>query len=183
MEILGQLPIPLLAWYGEHARTLPWRSDPTAYHVLVSELMLQQTRVAAVMEYYRRFMEALPTVEDLAGVEEDVLLKLWQGLGYYNRAHNLKKAACRVVEEYGGVFPGTYEELLTLPGVGEYTAAAIASIAFGEDVSAVDGNVLRVVSRLTLSRSDVTRAETKKRVRASLKRSSPAAWRGSSTRP
>ena len=169
MDELTQLPIPLLQWYHENARTLPWRSDPTPYHVWVSEIMLQQTRVAAVLEYYRRFMEALPTVADLAAVEEDRLLKLWQGLGYYNRARNLQKAARQVVEEFGGTFPGDYETLLGLSGVGEYTAGAIASIAFGQPVPAVDGNVLRVVSRLTGDGSDITRPDTKKRMWADLK--------------
>ena len=169
MDELTRLPIPLLQWYHENARTLPWRSDPTPYHVWVSEIMLQQTRVAAVLEYYRRFMEALPTVADLAAVEEDKLLKLWQGLGYYNRARNLQKAARQVVEDFGGTFPGDYETLLGLSGVGEYTAGAIASIAFGQPVPAVDGNVLRVVSRLTGDGSDITKPETKKRMWADLK--------------
>ena len=107
MNELDQLPIPLLQWYHENARVLPWRSDPTPYHVWVSEIMLQQTRVAAVLGYYARFMEALPAVADLAAVEEDKLMKLWQGLGYYNRARNLQKAARQIVEEHGGVFPDT----------------------------------------------------------------------------
>ena len=169
MDELTRLPIPLLRWYQENARTLPWRGDPTPYHVWVSEIMLQQTRVAAVLEYYRRFMEALPTVAHLAAVEEDRLMKLWQGLGYYNRARNLQKAARQVVEDYGGDFPQTYEELLKLSGVGEYTAGAIASIAFGVPVPAVDGNVLRVVSRLTGDGSDITKPDTKRRMWAALK--------------
>ena len=169
MEELERLPIPLLQWYHENARVLPWRSDPTPYHVLVSEVMLQQTRVAAVLDYYRRFLEVLPTVADLAAVEEDRLLKLWQGLGYYNRARNLQKAARQVVEDYGGDFPQTYEELRKLSGVGEYTAGAIASIAFGEPVPAVDGNVLRVVSRLTGDAGDITRPDTKRRMGAALR--------------
>ena len=113
MNELDQLPIPLLQWYHENARVLPWRSDPTPYHVWVSEIMLQQTRVAAVLGYYARFMEALPAVADLAAVEEDKLMKLWQGLGYYNRARNLQKAARQIVEEHGGVFPHTYEAIAT----------------------------------------------------------------------
>ena len=131
MNQLDQLPIPLLQWYRENARVLPWRSDPTPYHVWVSEIMLQQTRVAAVLDYYRRFLEELPTVQALAAVEEDRLLKLWQGLGYYNRARNLQKAARTIVEDFGGRFPDTYEAILSLPGIGEYTAGAIASIAPG----------------------------------------------------
>ena len=168
MKELEQLPIPLLTWYREHARVLPWRSDPTPYHVWLSEIMLQQTRVAAVMEYYRRFLAALPTVADLAAVEEDQLMKLWQGLGYYNRARNLQKAARQVMEDWGGAFPRTYQDLRTLAGVGDYTAGAIASIAFGEDVPAVDGNVLRVVTRITGDTGDITRADTKERIRAAL---------------
>ena len=155
----------LLDWYHDHRRTLPWRSDPTPYHVWVSEIMLQQTRVAAVLDYYARFMNALPSVSDLAGVEEDVLLKLWQGLGYYNRARNLQKAAKVVMEQYNGTFPGTYEELIQLPGIGDYTAGAIASIAFGQAVPAVDGNVLRVLARITGDEGDITRPDTKKRIR------------------
>lgn len=165
MNQLDQLPIPLLQWYRENARVLPWRSDPTPYHVWVSEIMLQQTRVAAVLDYYRRFMEALPTVADLAAVEEDRLMKLWQGLGYYNRARNLQKAARQVAEDFGGVFPDTYEGLLTLSGVGEYTAGAIASIAFGVPVPAVDGNVLRLAARITGSCLDVLDAKNRKAFR------------------
>lgn len=166
MNQLDQLPIPLLQWYRENARVLPWRSDPTPYHVWVSEIMLQQTRVAAVLDYYRRFMEALPTVADLAAVEEDRLMKLWQGLGYYNRARNLQKAARQVAEDFGGAFPDTYEGLLNLSGVGEYTAGAIASIAFGVPVPAVDGNVLRLAARITGSRLDVLDAKNRKTFRS-----------------
>ena len=173
MNQLDQLPIPLLQWYRENARVLPWRSDPTPYHVWVSEIMLQQTRVAAVLDYYRRFMEALPTVADLAAVEEDRLMKLWQGLGYYNRARNLQKAARQVAEDFGGVFPDTYEGLLTLSGVGEYTAGAIASIAFGVPVPAVDGNVLRVVARISGDGGDIARPDTKARMRAALQSTMP----------
>ena len=148
---------------------LPWRSDPTPYHVWVSEIMLQQTRVAAVLGYYARFMEALPAVADLAAVEEDKLMKLWQGLGYYNRARNLQKAARQIVEEHGGVFPDTYEAIRALAGVGDYTAGAVASIAFGLPEPAVDGNVLRVVSRLTGDGGDITRPDVKKRMGAALR--------------
>lgn len=143
-----RIPAPLLSWYGENKRDLPWRKNPTPYRVWVSEIMLQQTRVEAVKEYYLRFMSALPTVEDLAFCEEEKLLKLWEGLGYYSRARNLQKAAKTVVEKYGGEFPQTAEELKTLAGIGSYTAGAIASIAFGQPVAAVDGNVFRVASRL-----------------------------------
>ena len=164
MEPLEALPIPLLEWYREHARVLPWRSAPTPYHVWVSEIMLQQTRVAAVLEYYRRFMEALPTVADLACVEEDKLLKLWQGLGYYNRARNLQKAARQIMDRHNGQFPESYEEIRTLSGVGDYTAGAIASIAFGIPVPAVDGNVLRVTARITGDEGDITRPQTRARM-------------------
>ena len=165
MTPLEQLPIPLLLWFGEHARTLPWRDDPTPYHVWVSEIMLQQTRVAAVLGYYTRFMEEVPTVADLAALGEERLMKLWQGLGYYNRARNLQKAARQVMEEFGGEFPDHYEDIRALAGVGDYTAGAIASIAFGQSVPAVDGNVLRVVSRINGDESDVTLAATKERIR------------------
>ena len=142
------IPSPLLSWYGENKRDLPWRREPTPYRVWVSEIMLQQTRVEAVKEYYLRFMEQLPTVYDLAACEEEKLLKLWEGLGYYSRARNLQKAAQQIVREHDGVFPTTVESLKTLPGVGSYTAGAIASIAYGMPVAAVDGNVFRVCSRL-----------------------------------
>ncbi len=174
MNELDRLPIPLLEWYRDNARALPWRPAPGSrtlgdpYRVWVSEIMLQQTRVAAVLEYYQRFMAALPTVEALAAVEEDRLMKLWQGLGYYTRARNLRKAAQQITGACGGRFPDTYEGLLALAGVGEYTAGAIASIAFGAPVPAVDGNVLRVVSRLTADEGDIARPETKKRMRSAL---------------
>ena len=168
MNELEVLPIPLLTWYREHARVLPWRSDPTPYHVWVSEIMLQQTRVAAVLDYYRRFLEALPTVADLAQCPADALMKLWQGLGYYSRARNLQKAAKQIMGDFSGAFPGDYDSIRSLAGVGDYTAGAIASIAFGVPVPAVDGNVLRVVARITGDRRDVTRPETKNAVRQAL---------------
>ena len=143
-----QIPAPLLLWYGQNKRSLPWREDPTPYHVWVSEIMLQQTRVEAVKEYYARFINALPTLEDLASCEEEKLLKLWEGLGYYSRARNLQKAAKLLVSFYGGEFPSDLESLKSLPGIGSYTAGAISSIAFGKRVAAVDGNVFRVASRL-----------------------------------
>ena len=164
MTPLEQLPIPLLEWYGEHARKLPWRDAPTAYHVWVSEIMLQQTRVAAVLDYYRRFMEAAPTVQDLARMPDEQLMKLWQGLGYYSRARNLKRAAEQIVEQFGGEFPSRYEDIRSLPGIGDYTAGAISSIAFGQPVPAVDGNVLRVVSRLMADEADITLPATKRQV-------------------
>ena len=168
MTPLEQLPIPLLEWFGEHARTLPWRSDPTPYHAWVSEIMLQQTRVAAVLGYYARFMEEVPTVAHLAALDEERLMKLWQGLGYYNRARNLQKAARQIMDTFGGVFPDRYEDIRSLAGVGDYTAGAIASIAFGLPIPAVDGNVLRVVSRINGDERDISLASTKERVRAEL---------------
>ena len=168
MDQLSQLPIPLLLWYREHARTLPWRSDPTPYHVWVSELMLQQTRVAAVLDYDRRFLDAAPTVAGLAALPEERLMKLWQGLGYYSRARNLHKAARQIMEERGGLFPNTYEGIRALAGVGDYTAGAISSIAFRLPVPAVDGNVLRVTARITGDGGDISTPAMKKKVTAAL---------------
>ncbi len=160
---------PLLAWYETHRRELPWRLDQEPYHVWVSEIMLQQTRVEAVKKYYARFIEALPDVQSLSEVPEDRLLKLWEGLGYYSRARNLKKAAQTVMRDCGGVFPDTFAALMKLPGVGEYTAGAVASICFHEKVTAVDGNVLRVVARVTGSRDNVLLPAVKKQMEAQLR--------------
>jgi A/G-specific adenine glycosylase len=154
---------PLLKWFYENRRTLPFREDPTPYHIWVSEIMLQQTRMSAVLPYYARFMDALPTPAHLAECSTDRLHKLWEGLGYYSRADNLRRAALILVEKYGGELPTTYEELLALPGIGEYTAGAIASISYGIPVPAVDGNVMRVFSRLYNDRADILISETKKR--------------------
>ena len=173
MKELEQLPIPLLLWYRENARVLPWRSDPTPYRVWISEIMLQQTRVAAVLDYYRRFLEAVTTVADLAALPEDALMKLWQGLGYYSRARNLQKAARQIVENFGGVFPNTYDEIRSLAGVGDYTAGAVASIAFGLPVPAVDGNVLRVVTRITGDTGDITTPAVKRRITEALRQIIP----------
>ena len=148
-NILKRLPGALLPWYQEHKRDLPWRRDREPYHVWLSEIMLQQTRVEAVKGYYARFLEVLPTIESLANCDDDVLHKLWEGLGYYSRVRNLKKAAVSVMEEHGGVFPSGYEAVRALPGIGDYTAGAVCSICFDQPTPAVDGNVLRVVSRLT----------------------------------
>lgn len=168
MTELEQLPIPLLLWYREHARVLPWRSHPTPYRVWVSEIMLQQTRVAAVLDYYRRFLEAAPTVADLAALPEDQLMKLWQGLGYYSRARNLQKAARQIMDLHGGVFPNTYEDIRALAGIGDYTAGAVSSIAFGLPTPAVDGNVLRVTARICGDDGDISTPAMKKRVTAAL---------------
>lgn len=153
----------LAAWYQKNGRSLPWRQDRDAYKIWISEIMLQQTRIEAVKPYYARFMEELPDVQALAAVEEERLLKLWEGLGYYSRARNLKKCAVELVEHWNGRLPADYEALKRLPGIGPYTAGAIASIAYGIAVPAVDGNVLRVLSRLLLSREDIGQASVKRR--------------------
>ncbi len=168
MEELQQLPLPLLIWYRENARSLPWREEVSPYHTWVSEIMLQQTRVAAVLDYYHRFLDVLPTVETLANCPDDQLMKLWQGLGYYSRARNLKKGAIQVMEEYGGEIPADFQSIRRLSGIGDYTAGAISSIAFGLPHPAVDGNVLRVVARITGDEGDISTATTKKRVTEAL---------------
>ena len=156
--------VRVIPWYEEHHRDFPFRSDPAPYHVWLSEIMLQQTRMETVIPYYERFLNEVPDVMSLALLPEDRLLKLWEGLGYYSRARNLKKAAVIIAEEYGGEIPSSFEALKTLPGIGSYTAAAIASIAFHEAVPVVDGNVLRVWARFTGSYDDVLSDDTKKRV-------------------
>ena len=170
---LSDLPEPLLDWYRANARDLPWRRTRDPYRIWVSEIMLQQTRVAAVLGYYARFLEAFPSVEALAAAPEQQLMKLWEGLGYYSRARNLQKAAGLVAER--GSFPDTYAELLSLPGVGDYTASAIASAAFGRREAAVDGNVLRVVTRLTDCHDDIADPKTKKAIRAQVQAVMPEA--------
>lgn len=167
--------LPLIArWYEESRRLLPWRLAPTPYHVWLSEIMLQQTRIEAVIPYYERFLRELPTVEALARVEDDRLMKLWEGLGYYSRARNLKKAAVQIVQQYGGELPRSAGELRKLPGIGEYTAGAIASIAYGQPEPAVDGNVLRVMTRLLACAEDILAAKTKARITALLRESYPS---------
>lgn len=168
MERLRAMERPLLSWYKEHARILPWREDPEPYQVWISEIMLQQTRVEVVKPYFERFMEAIPGISALAAVQEDRLLKLWEGLGYYTRAKNLKKTAELLVAQYGGKLPASYEELKKLPGIGSYTAGAIASIAFGIPVPAVDGNVLRVITRITGSREDILKQSVKRDIEEKL---------------
>ena len=170
-NIFARLPAALLPWYRANARDLPWRKTEDPYRIWVSEIMLQQTRVAAVLGYYARFLAAFPTVEALAEAPEDRLMKLWEGLGYYSRARNLQKAARRVVE-LGG-FPDTYQGLLALPGIGDYTASAIASAAFGAREAAVDGNVLRVVTRLMDCHDDIADPKTKKAVRTGVQGAMP----------
>ena len=151
----------LLAWYGEHKRSLPWREDVTPYRVWVSEIMLQQTRVEAARDYYLRWMERFPTLLDLARAEEEEVLKLWEGLGYYSRARNLHKAAKIVAEKFDAKLPADAKVLRSLPGVGAYTVGAILSIAFGKAEPAVDGNVMRVVSRLTAEGFDQSRDDVR----------------------
>ena len=159
---------PLLKWFIQNRRMFPWRQDKDPYHVWVSEIMLQQTRIEAAKEYYIRFMKELPDVQSLCDVSQEKLLKLWEGLGYYSRAKNLHKAAKAIVEQYSGHFPDHYRDLLKLSGIGEYTAGAIASICFGEKVPAVDGNVLRVLSRILGSDKNVLLPEVKKEMTALL---------------
>jgi len=148
-DVFSRLPGALLPWYEANKRDLPWRKDRQPYHIWLSEIMLQQTRVEAVKGYYARFLAALPTIEALANCDDDALHKLWEGLGYYSRVRNLKKAAQQILSEHGGVFPREYDRIRDLPGIGDYTAGAICSIAFNQPTPAVDGNVLRVFSRLT----------------------------------
>ena len=164
LQQLNRLPGVLLPWYDEHRRSLPWRGEVSPYRTWVSEIMLQQTRVAAVIPYFQRFMAAFPTAEALARADTEQLMKLWEGLGYYSRARNLQKAAQIVAQR--GSFPDTYEEVMALPGIGDYTAGAILSIAFGQAVPAVDGNVLRVASRLTASEDNILDTKTRSRFRA-----------------
>ncbi len=153
----------LLNWYDENRRILPWREDATPYRVWVSEIMLQQTRVEAVKPYFERFVKELPTLQDLSVASDDTLFKLWEGLGYYNRVMNMKKCAIECVEKHGGNLPSTYDELIQLPGIGAYTAGAIASIAYKQKVPAVDGNVLRVFSRVLISEDDILKESTKRK--------------------
>jgi A/G-specific adenine glycosylase len=159
----------LTAWYRGNARPLPWRRDRDPYRVWLAEIMLQQTRIETVLPYYGRFLEELPRVGDLAASDEDRLMKLWEGLGYYSRARNLRRAAIRIMEEHGGRFPETPEEIRALPGVGPYTAGAIASICFDLPVPAVDGNALRVCARLAAFRGHVDTPESIRRVTEALR--------------
>lgn len=159
--MLEEIVVPLLSWYDQQARVLPWRSEPTPYRVWVSEIMLQQTRVEAVKPYFERFIKALPTVENLAACPEEELLKLWEGLGYYNRVRNMQKAAKILVTENQGELPAQFDELIRLPGIGKYTAGAISSIAFGIPMPAVDGNVLRVLTRVTADERDILKESVK----------------------
>lgn len=166
--MLNEIVKPLLEWYYDNKRDLPWRDKNNAYYTWVSEIMLQQTRVEAVKPYFARFIEELPDVKALAECEEEKLLKLWEGLGYYNRVRNMQKAAIEVCEKYDGKLPASYDDLTTLKGIGNYTAGAIASIAYGISVPAVDGNVLRVISRITESYDDIMKQSVRKKMEKDL---------------
>lgn len=170
-----------MAWYAEKKRPLPWRETADPYRVWISEIMLQQTRIETVLGYYERFVARLPDLRALAEIGDEELMKLWEGLGYYSRARNLKKAARIVCERCGGVFPERYEDILSLPGIGEYTAGAIASIAFGQPRAAVDGNVIRVMNRLTESPAPVSDPRRKKELTAALSAVSPVGHCGEFT--
>ena len=163
-----QFVTPLLAWYDKNKREMVWRDRGNAYYTWISEIMLQQTRIEAAKDYFVRFTEELPDIQSLANVPQERLLKLWEGLGYYNRAKNLQKTAKILVEEYGAELPSDYEKLLALPGIGPYTAGAIASIAYAIKVPAVDGNVLRVMMRYQASLEDITKTSVRRRVEGEL---------------
>lgn len=162
MEELKQIIKPLLDWYTINKRDLPWRKTKDPYSIWVSEIMLQQTRVEAVKPYYERFLNSLPTIRSLAEADEETILKLWEGLGYYSRVRNMQMAAKQIMEDHNGIFPSDYNKILKLKGIGPYTAGAVGSIAFQLPVPAVDGNVLRVMSRLTADPSDISLQATKK---------------------
>ena len=174
-SILAAMVSPLCSWYELNKRDFPWRKSRDAYRVWVSEIMLQQTRTTAAIPYYNRFLEELPTVFDLAEAPEEKLLKLWEGLGYYSRVRNMQKAAKKVVAEYDGIFPKDASLLAKLPGIGTYTAGAVASIAYGLPEPAVDGNVLRVLARLFCDEADILLAETKNHAHNELKKVYPLA--------
>lgn len=158
---MKEIVTPLLKWFKENKRDLEWRENRTPYTILVSEIMLQQTRVETVRSYYTRFIEELPNFKSLAKCEEAKLLKLWEGLGYYSRARNLKKCAIEVVEKYDGAFPKEYEQAIKLSGVGSYTCGAVLSIGYNMPYAAVDGNVLRVLTRYASSALDISLEKTK----------------------
>ncbi|MGN1121214.1 MAG: A/G-specific adenine glycosylase [Eubacteriales bacterium] len=173
-EHLAALVAPLSQWYRQNRKSFPWRESPTPYHVWISEIMLQQTRIEAALPYYERFLLAFPDVQALAQAPEDELLKAWQGLGYYSRARNLKKAAKQILDTYGGALPQDAAALKKLPGIGDYTAGAIASIAMGLPEPAVDGNVLRVIMRYTACADDVMSMTVRTRVAEALRQIYPS---------
>lgn len=174
MDDLTALHDVLIAWFEAHGEDLPWRRRRDPYAVWLSEVMLQQTQVATVITYYERFVARFPTVEALAAAPLDEVLKLWEGLGYYSRARNLHRAAQMIVAEFGGRFPHTLSDLARLPGVGRYTAGAIASLAFGLDVPVLDGNVMRVLARLYNVQADITLPQTRRDLWALAERLLPA---------
>lgn len=178
---LGQIVAPLMDWYHENCRRLPWRENRDAYRVWVSEIMLQQTRVETVIPYFERFMERLPTIASLAACGDEELFKLWEGLGYYSRARNLRRAAQVICEQHDGQFPEEYQEILALPGIGAYTAGAVSSIAFEKARAAVDGNVLRVFTRLTQDSHDILDTRFRSQVTEDLERIYPPRQRGDFT--
>ncbi len=155
----------ILNWYQEYKRDLPWRKDINPYHVWISEVMLQQTRIESVIQYYNRFMERVPDIKSLSEISEDELLKLWEGLGYYSRARNLRKAAIKIMEKFDGIFPNQYEDILSLPGIGEYTAGAISSICYNLPHASVDGNVMRVYCRVCNLDLDISDLNVKKDIK------------------
>lgn len=163
----------IVEWYQKNKRDLPWRKDKNPYHIWISEIMLQQTRIEAVIGYYYRFLEKIPDIKTLATIEEKSLLKLWEGLGYYNRARNLKIAAIQIENEYQGKFPTTYEEIMKLKGIGEYTASAISSICYSESQVTIDGNVLRVFTRFYNDQRNIDETRTRKSIREHLQKIIP----------
>jgi len=172
-NIFAKLPEVLLPWYADNKRDLPWREDTDPYHVWLSEIMLQQTRVETVKGYYTRFLQTFPTVQSLANADDELLHKHWEGLGYYTRVRNLKKAAQVITNTYGGIMPRSFEQILSLPGIGSYTAGAICSIAFDMPKAAVDGNVLRVAARLTNDSTPVNKPAYAVSVRLALEQIYP----------
>ncbi len=170
---LKKLPKPMLAWYAKNKRDLPWRENKDPYRVWISEIMLQQTRVEAVLGYYARFLKTFPDIATLANADDNLLMKCWEGLGYYSRARNLKKAAKEIMENFGGSFPSDYQSIRSLTGIGPYTAGAVASICFSHKKAAVDGNVLRIVSRITESYAPIDAPQTKKEITMALEKIYP----------
>ena len=175
LQGFDRLPELLLPWYQAHKRTLPWREIPAVpYHVWLSEIMLQQTRVEAVIPYYHRFLEKLPDISSLAAADDETILKLWEGLGYYTRVRNLRNAAQKIMTDHNGIFPSDVKEIRALPGIGDYTAGAIASIVYGQCEPAVDGNVLRVTARFAGITDDITKTQIKQQITDALRQIYPA---------
>lgn len=174
MDEIKEFQEALLNWYRKSGRVLPWRSDPSPYKVWISEIMLQQTRVDTVIPYFNRFISEISTIKDLAETDDEKLYKLWQGLGYYRRASHLKKAAQIMVDQYNDRLPENFNDLLTLPGIGAYTAGAILSIAFNISIPAVDGNVFRIMARINAETGDIQKASVKKRLEACVKELIPS---------